>query len=311
MKTMILAIILSLTSLAHADVIAKEFEKNQVNTSHRDGKTTADQFKYVSLYFEASKSNDGFKLIGLVDQLEIVGLDSSKNIHGKYLKQLFIQKVIDNKTLQLGILAPSKTIGGKSNMGGSAVIVGGRAIIKQANGDLSVTIGSVGPAVSGKVPGGRDHATFVEIKVTREYLKQLQLEASVEAHGDIVFVRGVGMLNLNIATGKIVKLVSDVIVEANTGSYMATAGFKFDPFKIFFNRNSRVDVSVNYVHVSSPFKSNRLGLIAPTNMNSMDYITFNLNFALDKKENKVIFIEASYAPESHESFVGFGFRMRF
>lgn len=101
------------------------------------------------------------------------------------------------------------------------------------------------------------------------------------------------------------------MVEADTGRYMATAGIKFDPFEIFLNHESRVDVNVGYVHIASGFDTSRLGLIAPSNMNSKDYVTFNMNFALNKKKTGFMFLEASYAPSTKESFLGIGFRFKF
>ena len=308
---MILLFTLLFINHANAEVTGTIFEKQIVGTKTDElGQTSADQINYVSLYLEASKENNGFKLIGMVDQFEKISLDGGKNVSGQRVRQFFLQKVIDNKTLQIGVLGATPTIGGKSN-GSEAVINGGRAIIKNKFGDLAVTVGAISPLQSGKSPFNGEQSTFIEVKVSRQMLKNLKLESSVESTGGKVFVRGVGLLDIQLASEKIVTLVTDVLVDADTGRFMATAGVHFDPFEVFFKRESRVDVSLDYVHVSSGFEASRLGLIAPTHMNSNDYVTFNMNFTLNKKKTGFLFLEASYAPTTNESFIGFGFKFKF
>ena len=294
-----------------AETTGTLFEKDLVMTkTDQNGKTSASQLNYVSLYFEASAENNGFKLIGVVDQFEKMSLDDHKDFKGQRVRQFFLQKIINNETLQLGVLGASTTIGGKSN-GTEANITGGRAIIKNEKGDLSVTVGSISPLQSGKLPLNGAPSTYIEVKISREMLKNLKLEGAIESIGKNVYVRGVGELDLHLTSEKIITIISDALVEADTGRFMATAGVRFDPFKVFFNHDSRVDISVGYVHISSGFSANRLGFIAPSNMNSSDYISFNLNFVLNKKKTGFIFLEASYAPETKESFIGFGFKFKF
>lgn len=310
MKKMILIFTLLFMTYAQAETTGSVFEKKQVITKTEDGKTSSSELSYVSLYFEASKENNGFKLIGMVDEFEKISLEDSRAVKGQRVRQFLLQKVFGNKTLQVGVLGASPTIGGKTS-GSEAVINGGRAIIKQEKGEIFVTVGTMAPLRSGKSPLSGEQTTYIEVKVSRQVLNNLKAEGSFESIGDKAYVRGVGMLDLALASERIMTIVTDVLVEADTGRYMASAGVKFDPFEIFFKRDSRVDVSLGYVHIAKGFEASRRGLIAPSNMNSSDYITFNLNFTLNKKKTGFLFFEASYAPKTAESFLGFGFRFKF
>ena len=92
MKTLLLAITLLSIHSVSAETTGQLLEKDKVVTNiDANGKATVSESEYVSLFFEASKDNNGFKLVGLVDQFEKNGLDNDKFAKGQNLKQLFLQ----------------------------------------------------------------------------------------------------------------------------------------------------------------------------------------------------------------------------
>lgn len=180
-----------------------------------------------------------------------------------YVKRLYLQKAfMDGKvTAQLGALGTRKSIAKVNKLSNIGWIDGGRVNLKTSLGDVTVTAGQLKSDVASVFERAKDlEFNYFEVTVSKAVLDNLLVEGGIEVYDDNTYIQAASQYDLEIATGKVLRIIGDAKVQTNTAGVKAGIGVA-NILSLLGKKAGKVKLDVNYEYVTDDF-DNGMHIIA-------------------------------------------------
>lgn len=185
--------------------------------------------------------NGYFQLIGLTDTGPSYGNDwdtlhdlnnpNSKPEMALYFRNLYLQKVMGNTTLQAGSLGGLDSIG-SAGVGSSGWVDGVSLNIKQGTSDMKVVVGSLYDSQNPSIFTRNRKLNFAEIEMSKQVFQNLLIKAGYE-HFQDDFIKGKMKLDLDPLGKQVVSLVANLIYDVQEKAVNADLGASWDVLDTF------------------------------------------------------------------------------
>ncbi|MFN8369104.1 MAG: hypothetical protein U0T83_00595 [Bacteriovoracaceae bacterium] len=253
-----------LQELNHYVTLNGLFQTGYVNETLADGSNRSAIRNTLSIGIRVSV-NGYFEIVSLIAtgpsyaRLEDTVWDTNTgdfNLMPKlHVRQIYLEKKFgDYVRAQLGALSTAEgDIANLVGLDGAGFVDGGRVQINTKLGDIIATVGSIDD-YNNLNPITRDRSlNYIELKVSQEFLRNfLKTQVGIEKFGDKVLAKGAVKYDLSVATGKIIELMAEAMVDVKSGSIMGSAGVGADLLSLITGKyKDRLKLGVAYTYVSS------------------------------------------------------------
>ena len=166
------------------------------------------------------------------------------------LRNLYVQKTYKDYLFQIGALQPDNGMANKTGLSSNGWVDGGRVKIKTEYGDIMVTGGQLStndkPDAFGRIADL--NLNYIELVVSTTVFEKLGIQVGAEEFNGEIFAKAAVKYDLALTTEKIIKLVTDAMVNADTGSFMLSAGLSTDIVSLINGESSGVILAANYIY---------------------------------------------------------------
>ncbi len=253
-----------LKELNHYVTLNGQFQTGYVNETLTDGSNNSAFRNTLTIGIRVSVGGY-FEIVSLVGtgpgyaQLE----DTVYDTHTKefdimprlHVRQLYIERKFgDYVRAQFGALSTAEgDIANLIGLDGAGFVDGGRVQVNTKLGDIVATVGSIYD-YNNLNPITRDRSlNYIELKVSQEFLKNfLKAQVGIEKFNEQVLAKAAIKYDVEVATGKILQLMAESMVNVKSGSIMGSVGVGADLLSLITGKyQDRLKMSVAYTYVNS------------------------------------------------------------
>lgn len=175
--------------------------------------------------------------------------------HKLYLKRLYLEKALlgGDLNIQAGAMGTRGSIANTNKFSNIGWIDGARVGVKTKLGNVVVTAGQIQSGEANMMTRAANaDLNYFEIALTTELMDKLLLEAGVEILEGETFASVATNYDIEVAAGRVLKLMADAKVQTDNGAFKVGAGVK-DVISLISGKKSAVKLSVNYEYVHGDF----------------------------------------------------------
>ncbi len=229
------------------------FNKNNLQSNLTiKGSVDLNGFVEIDAIIQSGNYNTGYNTIYNMTAGEFNKLDAATQI---YLKKLYLKKVMlnGNLTASLGAMDNRNGISQTNSLSSAGWVDGARVELKTAVGLITMTAGQIKSSEPNSIDRIKNlNINYFELTMTRQIFDKLLIEGGLEFLNGKPLIEAASKYDIETATGKIIKLVADVNLDAKTGSTKFGVGIQ-DIISIFRTKPSPVKLAVNYEYISSKY----------------------------------------------------------
>ncbi|MBC7456885.1 MAG: hypothetical protein H7235_01310 [Bdellovibrionaceae bacterium] len=229
------------------------FNKNSLKSNLTiKGHVDFNGFVEITAIVQSGNYNSSFNTIYDMDAGKFNQLDGATQL---YIKKLYLKKTMmnGNLTTSLGALENRTSIAQTNALSNAGWVDGTRVELKTNLGLMTMTAGQINASNPNSLTR-LEHLDFnyFEITLNRQIFDKLLVEGGLEVLDGKPLIEVASKYDIEIATDKVIKLVADLKLDAQSGGTKFGVGVQ-DVISIFSTKPNPIKLAVNYEYVSSGF----------------------------------------------------------